>query len=131
MANAIDNTEQVIDSRDVIERIEELEGLAEIAADPDASEEERAEFDDAARIELEALRNFAGQGEADAEDWQYGETFIHEDYFVEYVKELLSDTGYLPADLPDWIAIDWDETADNVKVDYSEFDFDGVTYYAR
>jgi hypothetical protein len=33
--------------------------------------------------------------------------------------------------LPDWIVIDWDATADNLKVDYTEVEFDGVTYLVR
>ena len=116
-ATPITNTDQAIDSRDVIARIEYL------ANDDDLTPEESEELD--------ALREFQADAEGYVADWQWGETLIHEDYFVDYVKELLADVGTIPADFPEWIAIDWEETANNVKVDYTELTFDGVTYYAR
>jgi prefoldin subunit 5 len=64
-------------------------------------------------------------------DWIHGETLIHEDYWVEYVEEMLKDCGYLPKDIPWWIEIDMDKTADNVKMDYSELMINGETYYYR
>ena len=47
------------------------------------------------------------------------------------MMELLSDTGYFPADLPGWIVIDEEETASNMREDYTGFEFRGTTYYAR
>ena len=64
-------------------------------------------------------------------DWQYGETLIHERHFEEYVEEMLKDCGELPRDIPWYIIIDWEQTAKNVKMDYSEIDLNGHTYLAR
>lgn len=104
-----------IDSRDIIARIEELE------------RDEEA-LDDDEKDELETLRKAAEEGEQYARDWGDGVTLIREDYFVDYCRE---DCGYLPKDLPWWIAIDWDKTADNMRGDYTEIEVGGYTYLVR
>ena len=60
-----------------------------------------------------------------------GETLIREDYFTQYVQEMLEDCGDIPSDLPHYIVIDWEATADNLKQDYAEIDIFGDTYYIR
>lgn len=112
--------QDVFDSREVIERIEELEALRD---DNELTEEDAAE--------LEMLTAFADEGSLELEDWEYGVTFINENYFVAYTEEMLKDTGYITRDLPWWVVINWDATADYVKGDYLEFTLDGDTYYAR
>ena len=107
-----------IDSRDVIERIADLERDEE-ALDADEKEE------------LETLRKAAEEGEQYASDWEYGATLIREDCFVDYCAQELEDCGYLPKDLPWWIAIDWDKTADNMRGDYTEIEVGGYTYLFR
>lgn len=64
-------------------------------------------------------------------DWQYGEALIRRSYWAKYVQEMLEDTGDIPKDIPWYIAIDWDKTADNVEADYMSVDFDGVEYLIR
>lgn len=125
-----DMTQDFFDSRDVIERIEELEALEEAALADDATQEDVDAWDRVLDDELAILREFA-EDASNASDWAYGETFIHERHFTEYTKDMLADCGYIPDDVPDWIVIDWEETADNVKVDYTEYTLDGNTYYAR
>lgn len=74
---------------------------------------------------------FCEELEVQAADYRYGESVIHESYFTEYTEETLVDCGYLPKDLPSWIVIDMEATAENVKVDYCEVNFEGETYYIR
>ena len=50
---------------------------------------------------------------------------------TDYAFEMLEDCGTLPKDLPSWIVIDRDATAENMKADYTSVDFDGVTYWVR
>lgn len=144
----ITNYQDVIDSRDIIARIEELEeerqGLLDQIEDlegEDLTGEEQesleeaksslTEFDESEEgQELKTLQNLAEQGEGSA-DWQYGETLIRESYFTDYCEELVGDIGDLPREIPSYIVIDWDATAENIKADYSEIDFDGVSYYIR
>jgi len=113
----ISNTDDVIDSRDVIARIAELE------ADLDRDEDEA--------VELAALRKLAAEAEGYAADWHHGATLIRESHFTEYQQEMCADCGYIPLDFPSWIEIDWDTTARNLKQDYTEVDYDGVTYLIR
>lgn len=131
----ISNTDDVIDSRDVIARIEELtemrdawddynngDNTIEIAPGPFGKEE---------ADELAILEALAKQGENYADDWEHGETLIRYSYFTEYVQELLEDCGDIPKNIPHYIEIDWEATARNVMVDYTHIDFDGVTYLIR
>lgn len=122
----IDNSESVLDSRDIIERIEELETERDdwtgTQADWLASEKGG---------ELTALERLAVDAQECSDDWHHGVTLIRDDYFTEYTRELLEDCGEIPRDLPHYVAIDWHKTAENVSVDYSSVDFDGVTYWLR
>lgn len=128
-----DMNQDYFDSRDMIERIEELEALEEVFLDPESSEEDKAEWTRELDSELFSLRTFAEYAELNCGEWHHGETFIHEDYFTAYTKDLLVDCGYNPSELPDFIAdnIDWEGVADDLRVDYTEYELDGNTYYAR
>ena len=143
----ISNTQDVIDSRDVIKRIEELEAekqeLEEIldglvkewgeVEEKEEAAEALIEWKDNYGEELEVLKKLAKDGEDYAPDWIHGAGLIHEDYFTEYCEELCKDIGDIPKELPWYIAnhIDWDGVADEIKQDYTEIDFDGETYYVR
>jgi len=126
-SESISNSEKVIDSRDVIARIEYLESERKSLEPPETAQEWDDEFGD----ELKALRDVAEAGKRCSSDWTYGATLVHEAYWIEYVEEMLKEIGDLPQDIPHYIEIDWDKTADNILVDYSEIDFDGSTYYIR
>jgi hypothetical protein len=78
--------------------------------------------------ELEELRSLKDEVGG---EWEYGTQLIPEDEFVDYCKQMLEDCGDLPTDIPDYIVIDWDETASNLRVDYSETEFRGETYLFR
>ena len=43
----------------------------------------------------------------------------------------LKGCGYISDDFPSWIEIDWEATAENVKQDYSELEYEGETYFYR
>ena len=141
MTNVISNTDNTIDSRDVIARIEELEAEREDLrsamddhnTDSDAYEEANAalkDFDESEEgKELIALKALAEQGEDYAPDWKYGAQLIREDYFETAMDEMLEDCGDIPRDLPSYLTITVDYDA--LKQDYTELDFDGQTYYIR
>lgn len=137
-------TDDMLDVRDLIERYEELESEKEsMLEDVPESEygnqenpewvawENSDEFEELKQLE-EILAELKGNG--GDEQWQgdwYPITLINSDYFTEYTEELLEDCGYIPKDLPWWIAIDMDKTADNVKMDYNAIDIGDETYYYR
>lgn len=139
---SVDNSDNVIDSRDVIERISELESERDELQDAVDSADDEKEKETAQEaldewdcsdegLEFKALQSFAEDASGYCSDWIHGASLIRESYFTEYTQELLSDIGDLPRDLPSYIVIDWEATADNIKADYTEVDFDGVAYLMR
>jgi hypothetical protein len=134
MSQEITNHDDIIDSRDVIARIEELE--EELESDWDEldhdefliTKEEFLEKDE--YEELRTLKALAEECEG-CSDWIHGETLIHENYFTEYQIDTLKDCGILPQDIPSYVVIDEEATADNLKGDYTTVNFDGETYYIR
>jgi len=155
MKDAPSNTDDVIGSRDVIARIEELEteraDLAEAlaganavyidAAEADAIEDAQRDHEAAADAlvewdkdnaeELAALKSLADQGEGYG-DWEYGETLIRESYFKDYAQELAEDIGAIPKDVG-WpcTCIDWEQACRELKMDYIEINFGDVSYFMR
>lgn len=134
----ISNSEDVIDSRDVIARIDQLKDELEDAGvsfdlETDKLNDAANERDMTAELEeWEALTKLAEQGEQYAPDWQYGETLIRDSYFREYAEELAEDIGAINAEAT-WPnnCIDWERAARELRVDYTAIDFDGVTYWIR
>lgn len=138
------NMDDVIDSRDVIERIEELQGerdafVDEVGADSERNDVQTADArltwaeqnpDEAA--ELAALEALAEEASAYAADWQHGETLIRDSYFKEYAQELAEDIGAINANAS-WPnnCIDWDQAARELQMDYTSVNFDNVIYWVR
>lgn len=120
MKTTISNTDSLIDSRDIIDRIEELTELIAGELTPDDFLEATKEYDDLITLQEEC------EG---VEDWNYGVTLIHENYFEQYIDEMLEDCGKLPKNLPFYINIIIDY--DVLKQDYTEVDFNGETYYVQ
>jgi len=139
----IDNTDDVIDSRDVIERLEEMESeLAELgenidlAEDDEESKEAREalkEWNDDNRDELERLGGLCAEGEGATSEWKDGTPLINDNYFSEYAEDFCKDFGDIPSDLPWYISnhIDLVGVAEEIQVDYSSIDFDGTTFWVR
>ena len=140
----------VFDTRDLIEYKEFLESeICDIINDEiNDSEHEALDIDECidwtnkqdeprcytADIEIEhynKIKDFCEELENYAPDFTYGEAVIHEDYFTEYCEELLKDCGYIPENFPSWICLDFEETAENMKVDYASIDYGNETYYIR
>ena len=143
----VDKYQDIIDSRDVIERIEELEAeraeheaatgpfrptdlgdgttAAERAADFDAWKTEEG-------VELDTLRALAAEAGGYAADWRYGEVLIRDSYFQEYAQELAEDCFAIDFN-EHWPmqCIDWDQAARELKMDYTSVEFGGVTYWIR
>lgn len=93
MAN-FDGTDEFFDSREVIERIAELELLAETMSDDEETEEARAEaYEEYDADEYAALIALQDEAKGYISDWEYGETFISDDYFETYAEELAYDIG--------------------------------------
>lgn len=142
MKKPINNT--VFDSRDLIEYMEELQSTIVDAYNDENPDNELTDIDE---IEDQASEEFLTNYQTEIEEWneltafandldgapdfQHGEGIIHENYWDEYVEEMLKDTGYISSDLPSWIVIDWSGTANNVSADYITATYQGDTYYIR
>lgn len=136
---------EVCDSRDVIKRLEiyreaaRLIGIPEDKLDsfnmgedyPEEMPEDLSAEDSEILEEFVKLRDFADEAEGYADDWLHGATIIREDHFTEYAEQMIKDIGDMPDETPGYIAIDWDKTAENLKVDYTEIEHDGTTYLVR
>ena len=130
MSNTITNQDDMIDSRDVIARIEELEDLHEdLQAD-----NETLSCDD--MEELAILKKLAAEGE-NSPDWSHGEQLIRESYFTNYIEELINDCYPMPKELEsgEWpwrhVTVDYAAAVEEAKTDYMDLDFDGVIYLIR
>lgn len=167
----ITNSADILDSRDIIRRIEELESdrapyvdaideaeeaiteaeeaLRQADEGVNTSELQEAvckavearekaldaldEFDDTAEgEELVMLNAVAEEGENYADYWNHGVALIRDSYFRTYAEELAEDIGAIPANAA-WpcTCIDWAKAARELQQDYTEVDFDGVSYWVR
>lgn len=125
MAGPVDNTQDVLDSRDIIDRIVELQTAKDNAA------ELGEEFDDDDNTELDVLNALAAEASDYAADWEHGETLIRDSYFERYAQELADDIGALKPTQWPYTCIDWANAALELQQDYTSVDFDGVTYWVR
>jgi hypothetical protein len=117
------NQDNLIDSRDIIARLEDLQARRD--------DEDRIDpLNDDEAAELVVLEKLNDAGESFRE-WASGITMIRDSYFAQYIEQDYPELheGF---DLNVWPFnhIDWDAAADEVMSDdYSEIEFDGVTYY--
>lgn len=148
----ISNSEDIIDSREVVARIEFLtneradllEALNNAVDELNTNNSDDAlrsvvsenrealeDWDNSNKDELDALIAFTKELADYCPDWEHGTTLIRDSHWDDYVQELLEDIGDLPKDLPNYIVIDWERTGANIQMDYTSGEFDGVTYWAR
>lgn len=66
-------------------------------------------------------------------EFDFGTTLIEETEFEEYCEDFVKDCGYLSRDTPALIEnnIDWSGIADDMRIDYSEVEYQGTTYLFR
>lgn len=124
----ISNTDDVIDSRDVIKRIEALEAAPLGNSDYDGRPLTEQEAN-----ELVTLKALASEAADYAPDWEYGETLIRDSYFTDYARELADELGMTADSTIQWpfTCIDWDQAARELRMDYTAVQFGDVTYWVR
>lgn len=129
MTNTISNTDDIIDVRDIIARVEELEGdLEDLGSDYMQAMHADITKDLAPLAKL--LEDLKGNGgdEQWRGDW-YPVTLIRDSHFEDAMDELLEDCGDLPKNLPCYLSITVDYTA--LQQDYASCEYEGVTYWYR
>jgi hypothetical protein len=112
--------QEIIDSRDVIERLKELTEIG----DAHLGVEEAAE--------LAFLTLFAAEFKDYAPDYEYGEMAIRDSHFKEYAQDLAEDIGAIDPNAA-WPndCIDWDLAVRELQTDYTQIKFDNVSYWVR
>jgi hypothetical protein len=117
----------IIDLRDVTERLEEIEDIV--------ANEEPLDDDDAAELAaltalLDELKGYGGDHQWRG-DWYPG-SMIRDSYFEDYAQDLAKDIGAIPTDNK-WpcTCIDWEQAAGELKSDYGSVEFGDDTYWYR
>jgi hypothetical protein len=130
MTKDLDLTADIIDVRDIIERIEELESSAEAHEDePEGghwSDEDAAELAGLMAL-MDEMKGYGGD-EQWRGDW-YPVTLIRSSYFNEAMDELVHDCYDVPKNLPSFMTITLDYAA--LQMDYTSIDIEGCTYWYR
>jgi uncharacterized small protein (DUF1192 family) len=151
----INFSSDILDSRDIEERINHLEGEIERIDEESREQWEKsviasndgngpaypyANFDNVdefvkhviensdERLELKKLTDF--RDEVGSGEWPYGLTFINADSFTEYAEQFAEDIGAINRDAA-WPLnhINWEAAASDLKQDYSEVEIDGNSFY--
>ena len=86
-------------------------------------------MDDAVR--LISLLRFRDEAQECTREWIYGAQFVLEDKFTEYARQIAEETGMVDLNSNMSNYIDWEVFAHDLKMDYSEFTFEGYTYLTR
>lgn len=120
--------QDILDSRDVTNRVEELEWQQE---EQKTEPESVHALDEDELEELAALKALT-EDASSSPDWAYGEGLIADSYFEDYARELANDIGAVDANAS-WpgMFIDWEAAADALKIDYFSVELDGVTFWIR
>lgn len=131
----IENTDDLIDLRDVIARVEHLRELRQPG--PVDLGDDNGTDQDTLFAELAELERFLDEckGNGGDEQWEgdwYPVTLVRDSYFERYAEELADDIGLLKegAAWP-YTCIDWAQAARELQMDYTSVEFDGVTYWTR
>lgn len=159
MADSISNSEDVIDSRDVIARIDELESERDdylnsakelVSDDPDADslwEFNGTEYLTETEAHAAAVEAWNGTDEGEElnsllklqeqsegySDWTHGVALIRDSHFENYARELAEDLHGAKIRDAEWpfSCIDWEKAANDLQTDYTSVDFDGVDYWVH
>lgn len=94
-------------------------------------EEEIQDWKELWSEELDTIERINSVEDAVGSEFEDGVTLIEEDEFEDYCRDLIEECGYISKDFPSWIEIDWSRTTDNIRIDYSEVEYQGTTYLFR
>lgn len=110
-----------------------LDKLAKELSDLEAPLEDEDELDEDERERLTALRKLDDQLFTSMDEYAANESLlIPEEEFEDYCQQWASDCGYAESESSplSWY-IDWERWADDMKIDFTEVEFEGDTYLIR
>lgn len=130
----------MIDTRDLNTRLNEYEDAMNSIADleVDICDLENGDEIEALEQEIDCYRDDIDEVDfgvlqsirEEVPEFENGTVLISDDEWVEYVKEMLKGDEIVD-DVPDYVVIDWDATADMIQQDYSCVDYQDETYWYR
>ena len=111
--------EDIVDSRDMLERMEYLESF-----------KESKELDDEDKDELKSYQEL--RAEIGEEYFDQGITFIDDSYWSEYAEEEFYTAYSIKSDISNiWYYVDWNKWENDLQIDYTSIDIDGWKYHYR
>lgn len=140
-----DSNEDVLDSRDLVERQQEIEEeltpedaeFYETFSSPDDFAEHirnHPDGDDDLAAEYMTLYDFNEEGQSTfgAAEWDLGVTLVNDSHFEDYARQLADDVGAVrhAGFWPNQF-IDWSAAAEALQVDYTSIEYDGTTFWGR
>lgn len=134
------NGDDTIDSRELAELLTEMAqdraDLVDAVDDEPSDTKENAQaeldaWDDEHGEEYAALEEFCNEAEQYCSDWHHGATLILDEHWADYAQQLVEDVGDIPRNMPTYVVIDWEATADNLKADYTAVEWGAYTYWVR
>lgn len=145
---SISNKNDVLDVRDIIARVEELEQERDTFVDERAGDDPSADMRttynerwateyESEAAELAELTAFLGElcGRGGDEQWRgdwYPVTLVRDTYFCEFAQDEAWSLDLIkPNTAWPYNCIDWDEAARDLQQNYSAIEYDGVTYWYR
>lgn len=133
----ISNTDDVIDVRDIIARVEQLEPIRQPGAVDLGNYDDNHTAQDDLFAELATLESLLSDlvGNGGDHEWRdewYPVTLIRDSYFEDYARELADDIGAVDREAT-WpnTYIDWEKASEALQQDYSTIEFEDVTYWYR
>lgn len=125
ITSPIDFYSDMVAVREIMDRIEDIEGLEDPEDEDSLSPEDRHEL-----VALTKLMTILRESGGD-EQWRgdsYPTTLISKGYFSTYAEELIRERYDLDG-IPEILVIDWEGTARRMRADYASIDIDGTTFY--
>lgn len=135
---ALDNWADVVDSRNIVDRVNELQDqqMAHHEDQEDQDPDDRVPWsavDPAAADELRELEELLAQlRDVGGDTPEDGMTLVRESYFQDYAQELADDIGATNPNAG-WPlnCIDWEQAARELRMDYTSVEWGDVTYFVR
>ena len=112
--NEINYQADTLNPADLLKRLNYLENQIE------ENEDDFFDYDelDELRAHEDTLKQLADNGTI----------LINSDYFKEYIQDELKENGMLDG-VPNFLVIDWESTANDMLMDYSEVGLDGEVFF--
>lgn len=122
----ITNRDDTLDTRDIIEYMEQLKSELKLAQDPTTKQERQKELDNLMSLKEQTINN------SNKEKWETGIQLINNWYFQEFAENEGRETGGLSSkevyQWP-WYCVDWERATKDLKMDYFDVLYDDQIYW--